>query len=180
MFDKDMQIRGKHATYWKALTQLPGNAVETSKNFKIFENYIYVYMVAPIIGLINGRKGYLDPADDSKDTAGMLAEIQIKNSAKLKYIYRLIVLTDDSEGLSDEEKIDRAFREDNNPEAVAKGMKLYTEYFFGGLEILYETFVQNCIADDDYIRKMYEYVSEFKDEQNIDSLELNIENLLRK
>lgn len=180
MFDKDMQIRGKYATYWKALTQLPGNAVETSKNFKIFENYIYVYMVAPIIGLINGRKCNLDPADDSKDTAGMLAEVQIKNSAKLKYIYRLIVLTDDSEGLNDEEKIDRAFREDNNPEFVAKGMKLYTEYFYGGLEILYDTFVQNCITDDDYIRKMYEFVSEFKDEQNIDSLELNIENLLRE
>ena len=57
MFDKDMQIHGKYATYWKALTQLPGNAVETTKNFKIFENYIYVYMVAPIIGLLNGRKG---------------------------------------------------------------------------------------------------------------------------
>jgi cell division protein FtsW len=79
MFDKDMQIHGKYATYWKALTQLPGNAVETTKNFKIFENYIYVYMVAPIIGLLNGRKGYYDPSDDSKDTAGMLAEIQIKN-----------------------------------------------------------------------------------------------------
>lgn len=91
MFDKDMQVRGKYATYWKALTQLPGNAVETSKNFKIFENYIYVYMVAPIIGLLNGRKGQYDPEDDSKDTAGMLAEIQIKNASKLKYIYRLIV-----------------------------------------------------------------------------------------
>ena len=45
MFDNDMQIHGKYATYWKALSQLPGNAVETSKNFKIFENYIYVYMV---------------------------------------------------------------------------------------------------------------------------------------
>jgi hypothetical protein len=180
MFDKDMQIRGKHATYWKALTQLPGNALETSKNFKVFENYIYVYMVAPIIGLINGRKGYPDPVDDSKDTAGMLAEVQIKNSAKLKYIYRLIVLTDDCEGLSDEEKINRAFREDNKHESVVKGMKLYTEYFYGGLEILYEAFVQNCITDDDYIRKMYEYVCEFKDEQNIDSLELNIENLLSK
>ena len=45
MFDKDMQIHGKYATYWKALTQLPGNAVDTSNNtFKIFENYIYVYM----------------------------------------------------------------------------------------------------------------------------------------
>ena len=179
MFDKDMQIRGKYATYWKALTQLPGNAVETSKNFKIFENYIYVYMVAPIIGLLNGRKGQYDPADESKDTAGMLAEIQIKNASKLKYIYRLITLVDDSEGLSDEEKINRAFREDNNEESVKKGMDLYTAYFFGGLEVLYETFVLGCITEDDYIRKMFDFVSEFKDEQSIDNLTVDIETLLR-
>ena len=80
MFDKDMQIKGKYATYWKALSQLPGNAVSVNNNFKIFENYIYVYMVAPIIGLLNCRKAYADPKDDSKDTAGMLAEVQIKNS----------------------------------------------------------------------------------------------------
>ena len=179
MFDKDMQIRGKYATYWKALTQLPGNAVETSKNFKIFENYIYVYMVAPIIGLLNGRKGQYDPADDSKDTAGMLAEIQIKNASKLKYIYRLITLVDDSEGLSDEEKINRAFREDSNEESVKKGMELYTAYFFGGLEVLYETFVLGCITEDDYIRQMFDFVSEFKDEQSIDDLTVDIESLLR-
>lgn len=179
MFDKDMQIRGKYATYWKALTQLPGNAVETSKNFKIFENYIYVYMVAPIIGLLNGRKGRHDPADDSKDTAGMLAEIQIKNASKLKYIYRLIVLVDDSLELTDEEKINMAFREDNNEESVKKGMELYTAYFLGGLEVLYETFVLECITEDDYIRKMFDFVTEFKDEQEIDDLTLDIESLLR-
>lgn len=179
MFDKDMQIRGKHATYWKALTQLPGNAVETSKNFKIFENYIYVYMVAPIIGLLNGRKGQYDPTDQSKDTAGMLAEIQIKNASKLKYIYRLIMLVDDSEGLTDEEKINRAFREDNNDESVKKGMELYHAYFLGGLEVLYETFVLGCITEDDYIRKMFDFVSEFRDEQAIDDLAVDIESLLR-
>ena len=179
MFDKDMQIHGKYATYWKALTQLPGNAVETTKNFKIFENYIYVYMVAPIIGLLNGRKGHSNPFDDSKDTAGMLAEIQIKNSTKLKYIYRLIVLTDDSEGLSDGEKINRAFREDNNDESIKNGMELYIAYFFGGLEVLYETFVTNCITDDDYIAKMFEFVNEFKEEQSIDDLTLDIESLLK-
>lgn len=179
MFDKDMQIHGKYATYWKALTQLPGNAVETSKNFKVFENYIYVYMVAPIIGLIHGRKGQYDPEDNSKDTAGMLAEIQIKNTAKLKYIYRLIVLSDDSLGLSDEEKINMAFREDNNEDSVKRGMDLYTAYFFGGLEILYEEFVQSCITDDDYIRKMFDFVSEYKEEQQIDDLTIDIESLLR-
>ena len=179
MFDNDMQIHGKYATYWKALSQLPGNAVETSKNFKIFENYIYVYMVAPIIGMLNGRKGQYDPADNSKDTAGILANVQIKNASKLKYIYRLIMLLDDSEGLSDEEKINRAFREDGNEEAVKKGMELYRAYFFGGLEVLYETFVLGCITEDDYIRKMFDFVSEFKDEQSIDDLAVDIESLLR-
>lgn len=179
MFDKDMQIRGKYATYWKSLTQLPGNAAETSSNFKIFENYISTYMVAPIIGLLNGRKGYYDPADDSKDTAGMLAEIQIKNSNKLKYIYRMIILSDDSLGLSDEEKINMAFRENDDPESIKRGMELYTAYFFGGLEILYETFVLNCITDDDYTAKIFEYVSAFKEEQSIDDLAIDIEELLR-
>ena len=179
MFDKDMQIRGKYATYWKALTQLPGNAVETSKNFKIFENYIYVYMVAPIIGLLNGRKGQYDPADESKDTAGMLAEVQIKNADKLKDIYRLLILLDDSENLTIEQKIDWAFREENNPESVKKGMQLYTEYFYGGLEILYNTFVEKCITDDDYIDKIYEFVDDFRNEQQVDGLALDISALLR-
>ena len=178
MFDKDMSIRGKHATYWKALSQLPANAPEPDKNFKIFENYIYVYMVAPIIGLVNGRKGRYDSDDGSKDTAGMLAAVQIKNTSRLKYIYRLIVLSDDSLGLTDTEKIDLAFREDNNEDSVKMGMELYTAYFFGGLEVLYEAFVQNCITDDDYIRKMFEFISEFKNEQNIDGISVDIEALL--
>ncbi len=180
MFDKDMQIRGKYATYWKALSQVPGNAIDTSNNFKIFENYIYVFMVAPIIGLNSKRKGQPDPKDESKDTAGMLAAVQIKNAAKLKYIYRLIILNDDTLGLSDEEKIDFAFREDGNPEAVEKGMKLYMEYFYGGLDILYETFVQQCTTDDDYTQKMYEFVQDFKQEQGIDALSPDIEALLRQ
>lgn len=81
--------------------------------------------------------------------------------------------------MSDEEKINRAFREDNNEDSVKKGMDLYTAYFFGGLEVLYETFVLGCITEDDYIRKMFDFVSEFKDEQSIDDLTVDIENLLR-
>lgn len=175
-----MQIRGRHATYWKSLAQLPGNAIETSNNFKVFENYIYVYMLAPIVGFTQGRKGYVEASDESKDTAGMLAEVQIKHAAKLKYIYRLIVLNDDSEGLAEEDKINRAFREDSDSNTAKKGMELYTAYFLGGLEILYETFVQSCITDDDYVRKIYEFVNDFKNEQSIDTMEPDIENLLSK
>ena len=89
-------------------------------------------------------------------------------------------MSDDSLGLTDEEKINMAFKEDNNEETVKKGMELYTAYFLGGLEILYEEFVQNCITDDDYVRKMFDFVSEFKEEQSIDDLTIDIESLLGK
>lgn len=179
MFDKDMQIKGKHATYWKALSRTPGNASDAGNNFKIFENYIYVYMLAPIIGLVYGQKGFADPSDDSKDTAGMLAEILIKNQSKLKYIYRLIVLLDDTEGLSREAKFDRAFREEENSEAVKSGMNLFQAYFLGGLEVLYENFVERCTTEQDYIDRMYQFVDEFRKERCIDDSVLDIDELLR-
>lgn len=39
--------------------------------------------------------------------------------------------------------------------------------------------VMNCITDDDYIAKMFEFVNEFKEEQSIDDLTLDIEALLK-
>ena len=180
MFDKDFQIRGKHASYWKSLSKTPGNAQDVSPNFKVFNRYIDVYMLAPIIGLLNNRKGFHDSSDDSKDTAGMLAEVLIKNQSKLKYIYRLIILLDDTSDITTDQKINRAFREENNEESIAEGMKIFNEYFLGGLEVLNEEFVTSCTTDDDFINRIYSFVEEFKNEQSIDSLEINVEELLRK
>lgn len=183
MFDREITVRGKYAAYLKSLCQLSGNASDKDKtlyhNFKLFETYVSAYMVAPVIGLLNGKKGSYDAADDSKESAGILEGALIKNAAKLKYIYRLIVLNDDSEELSEEEKINRAFREDENEDSVQRGMELYTAYFLGGLEVLYDTFVQGCVTEDDYIKKMYDFVSEFKNEQSVDNLAVDIEDLLR-
>lgn len=180
MFDKDMHIRGRHATYWKALAKTPANAADTSNNFKIFENYISVYMTAPIIGLIYGRRGKADPADESKDTAGMLAEILIKNQSKLKYIYRLIVLLDHSEGLTTQEKLDRAFRESENEAGTKAGMQVFHSYFLGGLEVLYETFVEQCTTDEDFMNQMYFFIEEFKREQGIEEKVPDLDSLLRR
>lgn len=181
MFDMDFQIRGTYATYWKALakTQADKSASEVSAKFKIFNRYVDAYMLAPIIGLLNNRKGEINPLDENKDNAGMLAEILIKNQPRLKYIYRLIILLDDTTDISKEERINRAFREDHNKESVAEGMKTFNAYFLGGLEVLYENFVLSCTTNDDYITKIYEFVDEFKNEQDIESLEIDLDKLLR-
>ena len=57
-------------------------------------------------------------------------------------------------------------------------MKTFNEYFLGGLEVLYETFVERCVTEDDYITAMYDFISDFKNEQNITEAELDINNLI--
>lgn len=169
MFDRDYQIRGMHATYWKTLCKTPTDKVGVNPGgqFKIFERYVDAYMVAPLLGCLYGKKGSKD-LPDSDDDAGMLAAVLIANQQRLTYIYRIIMLTDKSTGLSEDERIDRAFRDDTNDEAVKNNMQLFNDYFLGGLELLYDAFVLNCTTDDDYINKIYEYVSAFKKDQNID------------
>ena len=50
MFDKDMQIHGKYATYWKALTQLPGNAVDTSNNtFTLHNSLLHLFSMCTLV-----------------------------------------------------------------------------------------------------------------------------------
>ncbi len=63
-------------------------------------------MVAPVIGLIHHKKGEITEADkEIKDNAGMLAAVQIKYQKRLKYIYQLIILTDDTLDISNDERI---------------------------------------------------------------------------
>lgn len=179
MFDRDFQVRGMHATYWKALCKTPKDkaGVNPGGQFKIFERYVDAYMVAPLLGCLYGKKGSTD-LPDSDDDAGMLADVLISNQQKLTYIYRVIMLTDKSTGMNEQERIDRAFRDDTNEEAMKKNMQLYNDYFLGGLELLYDAFVNNCTTDDDYINKIYEYVLAFKNDQNIEVVADDLDKLI--
>lgn len=170
MFDKDLQIRGIHATYWKHL-------VNTAK---VFDRYIDVYMVAPVLGLLYGKTSKTNTEENSSDTAGMLAEILIKNQTKLKYIYRLIMLLDRTSNMTEEQRINRAFRDDSDSDAVSKNILLFNSYFLGGVELLYDAFNTGCTTEEDYINKIYEFVDNFKRDQEIDNIGIDIENLLYK
>ena len=68
--------------------------------------------------------------ETQQDTAGMLAEVQIKNSSKLKYIYRLIALVDESEGLSDEEFLEDVISDTSNLTVITKRKWEFCELIF--------------------------------------------------
>ena len=59
-------------------------------------------------------------------------------------------------------------------------MAIFNSYFLGGLEILHEEFVDECIEDDDYLRKMYEFSKSFYDSQDGEALEQAINMILSK
>lgn len=59
-------------------------------------------------------------------------------------------------------------------------MKIYNSYFLGGLEVLHEEFVDQCIDEDSYLKQMFDYVRHFDEEQDGDALKEGIEKFINK
>jgi hypothetical protein len=155
MFDNDISLVGKHATYTKFLVN----------DVSVFKRFMDVYMNGAIFGLLYGRKCEKDL--DSTDKANILASTVINEKMRCDFIYRLIMLLDETPGLSIENRIDRAFRDDakgEKSENHTANMQLFTSYVLGGIEVLYEKFTEDCTTKEDYLNKIYEVLSNFKEE----------------
>ena len=63
---------------------------------------------------------------------------------------------------------------------IKNNMKIYNSYFLGGLEIMHEQFVEQCITDDDYLKKIFDFVRHFEEEQNGEALKASINKILNK
>lgn len=182
MFDKDVRIYGKHANYWKDLCELPGNVPdrELHSNFKIFKSYVDAYILCPLIGFQYNRKGI--PDSDKSTNAGMLAEVLSKRQRELKYVYQLIMLLDEDSEPDKDKRLFRAFKfAEETPQDAAlikKNMETFTSYFLGGLEVLHEEFVEQCVDVDDYLNKIYEFTKLFDDLQNEDVLKEKIDKMI--
>ena len=183
MFDKDYKVTGIYATYWMDLCKRQIRKDENPEdykkdNFKIFNTYMDCHKTAIALGIRYGRLGTLnDP--ENKDEAGMLTGIMNKNHDKLVYMYQVAMLLEKERNLSEEERIENAFQleefddEGNEiPENVARikeNLQLFEKYFFGGLEILHEEFVEKCTTEDDYLERIHSFTKDYLEE--IQSLE---------
>lgn len=182
MFNSDFRITGKHANYWKDLCVLAGNVPDRDQhnNFKIFNAYIDAYIVCPIIGYQFNRKGTID--NSTEGNAGMLADVIIKRSNELKYVYQILMLVDEESEPDVDKRVYRAFNLSEKTEDdrlfVAQNMKIFNSYFLGGLEVLHEMFVDECIDDDAYLSKIHEFVNHFYEEQDGDALKEGINKFL--
>jgi len=152
MFEKDLVLRGKHATYMTDLNRTG-----------VFKRYIDVYMVGAIWGLLYNVKSDRDTS--SSDDATIYAAAFNTERLRCEFIYRLVMLLDESSRLTPEQRIDRAFRyDDTHVEVMKENMDLFHSYVYGGIEKLYEKFVGGCTTREDYIDKINEVLGAFKDD----------------
>ena len=184
MFTTNIDFTGKQANYLKDLCKLRGNVPdkEQHKNFKIFNSYVDAYIVCPLIGYQYGKRIAMGSASDGD--VGILSEQLTKRKSELEFVYQIIMLIDEESEPDLEKRINRTFRvseaSDEDKPVIAENMRIFNEYFLGGVQILYEEFVQQCVDDDSYLNRMYSYVKRFNDEQDGEVLKACIDNLLNK
>ena len=161
MFDNDIKITGKHASYLKFLTKKSTELKKDAKSAEIFKRYIDVYMAGIIIGAVKNMKADTDNSID--DSANILASAVIGEQDRLKFLYRLVMLIDNP-SLSVEDRIDNAFRYDGDVAKVKYGMGIINSYARGGIEWLYEKFNDGVLTQEDYYRVVYELTKEYSED----------------
>jgi len=166
MFNNDYEIKGKHASYIRFLSATTKRLDKTAKAAGIINTAVDIYVITPLIGLVYNKKAAEDNA--SNDTYSILASQIITHQANLEFVYRLVMLADNSTGLSSDDKIDRAFRQDEQPEKLAENLELFHKYMRGGLEWLYEQFTDGATTKEDYLEKVHDVVSLYKEDFGVD------------
>jgi len=156
MFVKDHAIRGTHAEKLKLLARTPDES--KSKSVKIFNRYIDVYVLAPIVGFLYTQRAELDK---SPATAQILASQMLNCQKELEFNYRLIMLLDKEYEPDLERRINKAFR-DYGTDKSLPDMDRYEEYVRGGIDVLHKKLVDPSKLPEDYITNLYEFMEDFE------------------
>ncbi|WP_059170466.1 hypothetical protein [Bacillus sp. FJAT-27445] len=162
LFNKEYSFRGSHAT---KVTELTANFNEHSA--KIFNRNIDVYLIAPMVGFLFGRKATIDKS--SGETTKIFPDQLSREQTNLKYNYQLIMLLDKKNEPNFEKRLDRAFRNyGNESQETLNDESLYEEYVLGGIDLLHEKLIDGAINTEDYLNRLYDFLEDFNDRYNTD------------
>ena len=169
MFENDYALTGKHATYVKSLV-----------NAKLYKRYIDVYMNGAVFGLLHNRTAPVDK--DSSDRARIYADAFANCRMECVFLYRLVILLEKSSKLESPERIDRAFRDDANeddPEKLKQNLELFNSYVRGGIEEIYEEFIDgHGTTPEEYLDRAMEVMEQFRSDLKGEDLVVTPEELI--
>ena len=156
MFDKEYVFRGKHAVMVKRLT----GKLDDSVNRALFKTNYDVYAIAPVLGLLYNERAELDKGTADSDITKIFRDKLMDEKDQLVFNYRLIMMSVLKGEKSVEERVEIAFKLDDNDEARKPYDELYDSYVRGGVEVLYNKIFNDADTTDDRIKNMYEFFEE--------------------
>ena len=140
-FCKDIKFTGKHAEYIDELWKQ--NNIQNSYIKTLYE----LYGLSAIIGLKLKRKGLKDSSGSVSRNLQVAQMNPYKNV--LMTVMHIVLLLDDGDMLSDEEKVRRAFSPPKTEEERDRKMELFNSYVRGGIEYLYEELIERPLSNED-------------------------------
>lgn len=179
MFDKEMDFYGKHATYLRSLAPSRQYLEKSDQRVTFFGSNIEVVLAAAVIGFVKQRKA---PSEGNKEVApnNIFAQALINHKDELELIYRLIMLLDDNDKLSIDNRIDKAFKYDADPEKSKAGEDIFWAYVRGGIEYLYENLYEKSDNTQEDIRHILEFVASYNATYSEENITKEILDLCRK
>lgn len=169
MFDNDYDFKGIYAQKITALTN-EHNFGKSNVNF--FAGMVDFFIVAPIIGLLYGRRSEKDTGGDTKTV--FFKQFIVRRS-EIDFAWRAVMLCNQSEPQL-ERRIKRAFNTGFSNEAEeASAFALFESYMLGGIDVLYEKLIErdNATGADDYLSNLCAFVEEVH--ERFDSAPLGID-----
>ncbi len=168
MFTTNYRVEGKHATYIKFLNAFTRNLDKEANVAGIFDIAVNVYLVAPLIGAAYNLRAQVDR--QSEDSLNILADQILKRQDKFETVYRLVMLSEKSANYTADERIERAFKDDEIPEKSNANMDLFHEYMRGGVEWLYDHITEGASTQNDYLEKVKDVVSLYAEDFELASM----------
>lgn len=153
LFENDITLTGKHATYLKFLVN----------DAQLYQDYIDVYMNAVVFGYLYNVKS--DKDNGTQDRARIYADAFSNHRDECISLYRIITLLD-NKSLSQEECLNKSFRYDSDPQKydeVRASMEKFNSYVRGGIEYMYNQFTTGCTSKEDYVRQSFTVSKRFMD-----------------
>jgi len=105
--------------------------------------------------------------DSSSEQANIPASAFNTSRNDCIFLYRLVMLLEQTTNATPDERIDRAFRHDadeKTKDKLEENMNLFHAYVLGGIEILYEKYTDSCTTEDDYLERIYTLMCDFQEE----------------
>ena len=162
MFNGEYRFKGRHAERVVRLC----SAFDNVSNAILFKRFLDVYINAPLVGFLYGRRS--DP-DYTKNGAGQVEDrkvfaAQVINSSKdLQFNFWRIMLLDSDYEPDEEKRIDKAFKKMGQD---PKDEERFDSYVRGGVDVLYEKLMEGDTEPGDYVNRLYDFLSEFNERFN--------------